>query len=814
MRKIKKTLAVALVLVFALGVMPLASAAPAPTFPDDDAIKYKEAVDVLSALNIVEGMPDGNFAPAQNVTRAEAATIIARMIMKRSVADIMPQTATPFSDVPASHWASGAVSFCAAQGFILGYPNGNFGPNDPVTGAQFAVMMMRAIGVGNPARWSGTSWQTFAIIDGMDYGILDTGVDYTAAASRDQTAKYAFNGLTRGNTVTEAQTWFFVTAIANGGPYPAGFIGGEYPSRAAVMEAGGDRVMGEHYNITPFTKNVDVTKDSIANKTYKLVSTKAPDAFGRPDVRTWKDDKGNTIATTNLASPEFTYTAGVTEAKVFADLGLGETSTATRFINGVKVIGTTLRHNFTGSNDANSATFGTGRGALTEVYRDGKDITVVIIQTFYGTINKVNAATAVAKASVDIETVDPGPGGATETSLLNREATGFAKDDRVLYTASSVDGINWTARSVALAKSETVTASQYTTSNFVADGVTYQYSQQRHGAAIANFGANEVFFDNYGYVIFVKAPSAVTNYAYVVRVGESGDGWGGSTLRAELVLGSTGEKVQVTLAAAYSIGGANDPARLVTYEVKDSKYTLKPTGATGRSGTFKVSQGNPIINWDINLTANSKTVYFVRTGSADDSTYTVYTDFRDVPSMQSVMNDEGVNSVSGIVAVDGGVVTALYVEFPRVGASTSELIFLSKKPDSQTTMSDGTTYWRTTNVMRNGEMIEDGLSLRTNYDVGLYKMSTTNAAGITTLEDKVPTFVDTVIRYNNGVLTIGSASYVPSADINVYTWNADGEITTGTISTIPTAADVERTVIVTFDSSAGHIVTNIFLLAT
>ena len=55
-----------------------------------------------------------------------------------------PALAAGFSDVPAGHYAASAIDDCVAKGIVSGYANGTFKPDEPVTRAQFCVMLARA----------------------------------------------------------------------------------------------------------------------------------------------------------------------------------------------------------------------------------------------------------------------------------------------------------------------------------------------------------------------------------------------------------------------------------------------------------------------------------------------------------------------------------------------------------------------------------------------------------------------------------------------------------------------------------------------
>ena len=74
----------------------------------------------MTGIGILAGDARG-FRPGDDITRAEAAKIIAYIMVGNSgQADALKAASDPFSDVPASHWAAGYISYCASTGIIMG----------------------------------------------------------------------------------------------------------------------------------------------------------------------------------------------------------------------------------------------------------------------------------------------------------------------------------------------------------------------------------------------------------------------------------------------------------------------------------------------------------------------------------------------------------------------------------------------------------------------------------------------------------------------------------------------------------------------
>lgn len=122
----------------------LLSAAPAPafaasTFTDINGHWAQAHIEHLLGLGLISGFPDGTFKPNQSITRAQVASILV------SELGLTAQAAT-FPDVPASHWANGAVGAIAAHGTMSGYLDGSFKPDQAMNRAEIASVLSSAYG--------------------------------------------------------------------------------------------------------------------------------------------------------------------------------------------------------------------------------------------------------------------------------------------------------------------------------------------------------------------------------------------------------------------------------------------------------------------------------------------------------------------------------------------------------------------------------------------------------------------------------------------------------------------------------------------
>jgi hypothetical protein len=184
----KKVLSLVLAFAMILGSFGFVFGAEFPDVPDTEA--YAEAVNVLSGLGVIGGYPDGNFKPANVVTRAEMAT----MIVNALGIPVKGGAATKFSDVPASHWASGYIGYAVSVGFVAGYPDGTFKPEQQVTANEALTMIIASLGY---TLNSLTGDYPGAFINkAQGLGILDTCKKVgTVGAERSDIACYLYDAL-------------------------------------------------------------------------------------------------------------------------------------------------------------------------------------------------------------------------------------------------------------------------------------------------------------------------------------------------------------------------------------------------------------------------------------------------------------------------------------------------------------------------------------------------------------------------------------------------------------------------------------------
>ncbi|TDA68880.1 MAG: S-layer homology domain-containing protein [Clostridia bacterium] len=160
LRKANKWVSLLIAITFAVSlVVPLSvggGVAQAAQFSDVSADNpAANSITKLTALGIIEGYPDGTFKPEGNITRAEFAKIAVITAGLQQAADVLKNTPSRFSDVKAGEWYTGWVNLAEAQGFIKGYPDGTFKPNNNISYAEVTTVLLRILGYNDnlPGSW-------------------------------------------------------------------------------------------------------------------------------------------------------------------------------------------------------------------------------------------------------------------------------------------------------------------------------------------------------------------------------------------------------------------------------------------------------------------------------------------------------------------------------------------------------------------------------------------------------------------------------------------------------------------------------------
>ena len=100
---------------------------------------YNTYVATLNNAGVITDSSNGYFRPNEAITRAELAAMLAKFSETTGAANY-------FNDVSAKYWAANAIAICAKLGWITGYPDGTFRPDRNVTRAELMAMINRATG--------------------------------------------------------------------------------------------------------------------------------------------------------------------------------------------------------------------------------------------------------------------------------------------------------------------------------------------------------------------------------------------------------------------------------------------------------------------------------------------------------------------------------------------------------------------------------------------------------------------------------------------------------------------------------------------
>lgn len=211
MKTLKKTLSLTLVFALVFSLMSFAFAAPTAKttatklsdFTDKDQLTYTEAADYLIAAGVVKGDTDTTLNPKGDLTREQAAKLMAYAMLGQAAADNLKTAVAPFKDVAADRWSAGYIAYCVQVGVINGLGDGNFGPNDKVTGYQMAKMLLCSLGYGVNGEFTGPGWALetakYALAKDIFHG--NTAGASDAPANREEAFLYTFNALTRAMLV-------------------------------------------------------------------------------------------------------------------------------------------------------------------------------------------------------------------------------------------------------------------------------------------------------------------------------------------------------------------------------------------------------------------------------------------------------------------------------------------------------------------------------------------------------------------------------------------------------------------------------------
>ena len=523
MKNFKKVLALVLALATLLSFATVAGAKVDTTeiYADAKDVKYVEAVDVLTAIGVLNGK-GASFKPNDTLKRSEAAKIIAMFDNGDTDISSLYNPANTFVDVAKDYWAVSYIAYCAKQGIISGVGNNKYAPESRLTGIQFLKMVLVTLGYdAKEEGLVGTSWKVNVLKLARAAGLTDVlgkKYDYGKELTRDAAAQIMLNAL-------NAKTVSYGQEIKTSG-------------RKNVLTTAGA-----------------IENDSYLYESWKLKKlTDKDDAFGRP-CHIWKlgKDEIGTYVEGALAS----YTVAVAGCDILNDCDFDEDGVKlTSYTDGKKDTAKMTIKNTTATNIG-------GQGVLTEVFEDR----IVFINTYLAKVTKVvtekrDAKDHVTRKAATTLDVWMGNGGgaqftaAGKADVMTFESDAFAKDDMVLVTVA-----NGKVQTVVTAESKIAefTKIKKVDGKFAQIALDGEFSDIAAKYYFNGIDANDLgndmvaYFDAYGNVIGMEKYYAPLNYAVIDAL------WvesikGKATIKADLVT-AAGEKLEDVEITSVTVNG-------------------------------------------------------------------------------------------------------------------------------------------------------------------------------------------------------------------------------------------------------------------
>ena len=763
MRTLKKALCLVLVLamVFTLAVPAMAA------YEDAEKIENIEAVDVLTAIGVLHGNGDGTFGPEGTFTRAQAATMITYMLLGETIADALPAGSTQFSDVPASHWASKYVQYCANEGIIAGYGNGKFGPNDTLTTSQWALMLLGALGYeASNESIGGAGWEIQVTKLAMKAGVASAD-ELTATFNRDVAAKMAYNTLKAdvveyavgGTTITVGNT------TINTGNSKA----------EAVTSTNSGTIVDENANDNTKLDTVQFAEQHFPK--LKLTTASTTDAYGRP-AHEWGN--GTTTIGTYANSAVLTLTTATSTAtltKTLKELGYTVADSVTRSYNGTS--GLTAEIKPSTFLDSSVAGAWTGNGNVVELYdTDNNKVidTVVAIAPVFGTVTTTSYPATNARGAYTVYSTSVG-NGTVYTTVVNAETekdtatvVGEVKSgDMVLSYKDTKGNLHIEAVSTVTGTLTAVNSKNVAT----IDGKTYPIAAAAIGTIKAEKDANTYYVDSYGNILGAVS-AAAPSYAIVLKTESYAKLDGNKVVDAYSAMLAYADGTTETVDIDKASYGTVKAGWAVTYSVKNGVTTL--SGLSSAEVTARHTEVTSLTtNYSVIGTGNCKyvnanTKFVVATytknasGEYEVTGSTLYTGIGSVPSYASLSNAKALDTS----VTPDGIADLLVILDNKSATVTDNYVYVTS---NYTETVDGRVYStfvkgaESTLTVPTGTVINAGIyksvaSNGTTESAGTPATSVQNKGGLLFLND---TYAGKTITADTPVYIIDATTYTVSA---------------------------------------------------
>ena len=821
----KKLLALVLALVMSMSLVTISNAA----FKDADSIDYKEAVDVMNAVGVFIGDEKGNFNAKENLTREQAAKIIAYLELGSKAADAMVGGNT-FTDVASSRWSAGFIAYCAQAGIVSGVGDGKFAPAGQLTALQFGKMLLVELGYDAKAeKMVGTDWAINTsklmaktkLMDGIDGSV-------NQVLTREKAAQMCLNALEAPMVTYETKG---SSIIVNGADINFGASVAKYETSTIAKD---QNISSQKLTSGEYTVE-------LGEKLYKdLKKLGTTDAFMRSATE-WKL-KAASIGT-YADKADATYTAATKISAIYADLGLSDgisKSKVTMYVDGTDV-------NY--ATDSSTKNFVKGEttkvgadGSLLNVYydNDAETITLVLINTYVGEVGAVYKQSSTKDAYVTIKTGDGYTKPAT-TIKSEYKTDAFAKGDIVAYTYSNKSGDDG-IQSMALAEKVTGKMSTFTTAGSVTVGGTKYDANAKSVATVKETLNGDVdngtevtaYLDAYGYVLYLKANTS-KQYAVVLDYGA------GSRLESDRVklLFTDGTTKKVDLDKAVYMNGttetdttivsgtsttANQVSKydIVSYTVSSNGYKLTLVADAAQTSTSAndkvITNGSPAMKFaGTTLPADGETIFLTETkkSSTSNTTYSVYEGIANVPTAKMLSDDEtwyAAYKKAGDSAYT--VVFLLNNDKVQMSSGNKDVIFVKGNSDGKSYTKDLGYYFAYTAYL-DGEKFElKSENAITEWTLG-YGPQYNDKGILTSFEQKANSsasamdvlYATTTGDTKNSVVKLGGSVYAYGKDVKVYMINVEGDVNAIDVTSIGEDAND----LVWFKLNDDDIVTDLYI---
>lgn len=204
-------------------------------------------IESLAAEQIIAGFPDGSFKPDQAVTRAQFAAIL-----KQAFDQPETRANSSFVDVSSDYWASAAIAEAYRQGFLSGYPDGTFAPEQQIPRVQVLVSLTNGLQLNA----DGSISQDLSIYRDADQVPAYAEDEVAAATERAMVVNYPnIDTLEPNQVATRADVAAFIyQALVNQGQMPAlqagltashyivGFTGSATPQTSSLVVSSGTQI--------------------------------------------------------------------------------------------------------------------------------------------------------------------------------------------------------------------------------------------------------------------------------------------------------------------------------------------------------------------------------------------------------------------------------------------------------------------------------------------------------------------------------------------------------------------------------------------